>query len=505
MNDYYIKENLLIMAKNIFNSNVKANFKNLNLFEIRFTKFVVYSLIILFLILFGTTAHSVYENYTDLNIVNVVLLLIYIALIFSLIYGILKKINKKKLFYSILFVGFSLRLIWALNTNSFPVSDFRTMYDAANNLLTGDTSSFMGLGYFARFPHMTPYVLFLSQIIKFFGNNALFIIKMLNVLLSTSSIIFVYLICNSIFKDYNRTLLGAFFMAILPSSILYVPVYCSENIAIPLYLASIYLFILVINNKKSSLYLILSGLLLSVGHLFRMVAYIVLVAYLIYIIIYDNENLKIRLKNIAFIIIPFVMVFVIFSNILIARNITDRKLWSGSEPNITSAVRGSNIKSGGSWNPEDAEFISNLLEDRDALEKASKERILTRYTTTPPLELANFFLKKFGSQWSNGDNGGAYWSQLGISSDGIKINIEHKGVLWYQLVYAILLLLIIKGLFNKKEYLDNKIINLFYIILCGYGIAFLILETQTRYSFIVNFIFAILPVTAISSNNKIKI
>ena len=171
---------------------------------------------------------------------------------------------------------------------------------------------------------------------------------------------------------------------------------------------------------------------------------------------------------------------------------------------ITSAVRGSNIESGGSWNPEDAEFISNLLEDRDALEKASKERILNRYTTTPPLDLANFFIRKFGSQWSNGDNAGAYWSQADIPENEIKIDIASKGILWYQLVYAIFLLLIIKGLFNKKEYLDNKIINLFYIILCGYGVTFLILETQTRYAFIISFIFAILPVTAITSDNKIK-
>lgn len=492
------------MAKNIFNSTSKVNFKDLSLLGVRFTNFVVYSLIILFLILFGTAAHSVYENYTDLNMINIILLIIYAILTVGLMYGILKKVAKKKLFFAIILAGFFLRLIWALSTNSFPVSDFKTMYDAANNLLIGDTSAFKGLGYFARFPHMITYSLFLSEIIKVFGDNALFVVKMINVILSTLSIIFVYLICNSIFKDYKRTLLGAFFMAILPSSILYVPVYCSENIAIPFYLGSIYLFILVLNNKKNSLYLILSGLLLSLGHLFRMIAYIVLIAYLMYIIIYDNNNLKIKLKNALFLVAPFIIVFVIFSNILISENITDRKLWNGSEPNITSAVRGSNIKSGGSWNPEDAEFISSLLEDKDALEKASKERIITRYTTTPPLELAMFFLKKFGSQWSHGDNGGAYWAQFDIPENEIKINIEHQGVLWYQLVYSIFLFLIIKGLFNRDEYLDNKIINLFYIILCGYGIAFLILETQTRYAFIINFVFAILPVTAITSRGNTK-
>jgi len=494
------------MGKKISNSNTRANSKDLNLFGMRFTKFVVYSLIILFSIILISAIYymHLYKQYNDFTAENISLIVLYLALTSGLLYGLHKKVSKTKLFYLIVLVGFTLRLIWALTTNSFPVSDFKTMYDAANSLLEGDTSPFMGLGYFARFPHMTTYVLFLSQMIRFFGNNTLFVVKMLNVLLSTSSIILVYLICNSIFKDYKRTLFGTFFMAILPSSILYVPVYCTENIAIPLYLASIYCFILVVNNKKSSLYLLLSGLLLSVGHLFRMVAYVVLIAYIMYILIYDNERLKIKLRNIVFLLVPFVMFFIIFSNILISLNITDRKLWSGSEPAITSAVRGSNIESGGSWNPEDAEFISNLLEDRDALEKASKERIFARYTTTPPLNLAKFFIKKFTSQWSNGDNAGAYWSQADIPKDEIKIDIANKGIFWYQLVYAIFLLLIIKGLFNRKEYLGNRIINLFYIILCGYGVTFLILETQTRYAFIISFIFAILPVTAISPSNKIE-
>jgi 4-amino-4-deoxy-L-arabinose transferase-like glycosyltransferase len=492
------------MDKNTSYSNPKAYSKDLNLFGVRFTKFVIYSLIILFLLIFGTTIFYIhlYKQYKDFTLENIVLIITYISLTGGLIYQIKKKTSKLKLFYLILLVGFSLRLIWALSTNSIPISDFKTMYDAANNLLNSDTSAFMGLGYFARFPHMTPYVLFLSQMIRFFGNNTLFVVKMLNVLLSTSSIIFVYLICNSIFKDYKRTLMGTFFMAILPSSILYVPVYCSENVAIPFYLASIYCFILVINNKKNSLYLLLSGLLLSIGHLFRMVAYIVLIAYIMYLLIYDNEDLKIKLRNIVFLLVPFATFFIVFSNILIARNITDRKLWSGSEPAITSAVRGSNIKSSGSWNPEDAEFISNLLEDRDALEKQSKEIIFERYTTTPPLDLSRFFIKKFTSQWANGDNAGAYWSESGIPKNDIKIDIASKGVFWYQSVYAILLLLIIKGLFNKKEYLNNRIINLFYIIICGYGVTFLILETQTRYAFITSFLFAILPVTAMSSNKE---
>ena len=232
------------------NSLNKTNGTSLNKFSVYFTNFVVYSLLILFLIVFATTFSSVYNNFADMNYVNITLIGLYIILSGCFIYGIHKKISQKKMFLYILISGFILRLSWALVTKSTPVSDFKSIYDAATNLLNGDNSAFIGLGYFARFPHMTPYVVFFSILIRFFGDNVLLAIKMINVIFSTGAIALVYLICSKIFKDYRKILLGTFFMAILPSAVLYVPVYCSENIAIPLYLASIYLFILKIHCQK---------------------------------------------------------------------------------------------------------------------------------------------------------------------------------------------------------------------------------------------------------------
>lgn len=483
------------MASNANHSLTKKNTKS-SKFELFFTRFVICALIVMFPILL-VTAVGVAIQYKSINYVNITILAIYIILTGTFIYNIRKQNSKNKILIGIITVGFILRFIWAFITPSVPTSDFKNMYDTAQNLLNGDNSALTGLGYFARFPHMTSYILFLASILKSFGSNALTVVKGINVVLSTFSIFLVYLICNSIFRDYKRPLIGAFIMSVLPASILYVPVYCTENIAIPFYLLSIYLFIIVINNNKNPLYLLLCGLLLSVGHLFRMIAYIVLIAYIMYILIYDKEKILNKLRNIAFILVPFILFFMLVGNYLVSAGITDQKLWSGSEPsNITSAVRGSNIESGGSWNPEDAEFIANLLEDREALEKACKERIIERYTTTPPLKLVNFFIGKFTSQWGYGDSAGAYWSELDIPDEDIIFDISGRGTSSYQIIYAVLLLLIIVGLFNRKQHTENKIINLFYIILCGFGAAFLILETQCRYSFIVSFIFAILPVTA---------
>ena len=484
------------------NSLNKSNGTTLNKFSVYFTNFVVYSLLILFLIVFATTFSSVYNNFRDINYVNITLIGLYSILTILFIYGIHKKVPQKKMFLYIISTGFILRLIWTLITKSTPVSDFKSIYDAATNLLNGDNSAFIGLGYFARFPHMTPYVVLFSIIIKIFGNNALFAIKIINVLLSTVSIGLVYLICNKIFKDYKKILLGTFLIAILPSAILYMPVYCSENIAIPFYLTSIYLFILVVEKKNNCLLLILSGLLLCMGHLFRMVAYVVLIAYAMYILIYNRDKFIIKIRNILLTVIPFLLLYVICSNVLIKMNITERNLWDGSEPNITSAVRGSNIESTGSWNPEDAEFIDKNLHivDKETLTELCKERIIERYTTTPPLELGKFFIRKIATQWAYGDNAGAYWAQLGIDDDDIIFDISGKGILWYQLVYAIVLLFIMKGLFNKKDHIDNKIVNLFYIILCGFGAMQLILENQCRYAYIINYIFPILAVTALKSS-----
>ena len=485
------------------NSLNKSNESTLNKFSLYFTNFVVYSLLILFLIVFATTFSSVYNNFRYINYVNISLILLYTALVCFFIYGLRKKIAKKKMFVYILISGFIMRLAWALVTKSTPVSDFLAIYEAAGNLLNGDTSAFKGLGYFARFPHNTPYILFFSVLRSLFGNNALFVMKMVNVLLSTASIALVYLICNKIFSDYRKILLGTFFISILPSAVLYVPVYCSENIAIPFYLASIYLFILVIEKKNNCFLLIFSGLMLCVGHFFRMVAYVVLIAYVMYILIYTRDKIIIKIRNMLFIVVPFFILFASFSNLLIKMDITERNLWDGSEPGITSAVRGSNIESGGSWNPEDAEFIDEQIHnmDKESVAKVCKERIINRYTTTPPLELGKFFIKKIATQWAYGDNAGAYWSEVGIEENDIIFDISGKGILWYQLVYAIILLFIMKGLFNKNEHIDNKIINLFYIILCGFGAMLLILENQCRYAYIINYVFAILPVTALKSSS----
>lgn len=96
------------------------------------------------------------------------------AIIFSIImiFSIaieLKLINNNNIDYNrkvfiFLFIALCLRVLWLLNANSIPISDFKTMYESAGDLINGNTKIFKGISYLARFPHLTITVLYMTFI-----------------------------------------------------------------------------------------------------------------------------------------------------------------------------------------------------------------------------------------------------------------------------------------------------------------------------------------------------
>lgn len=91
---------------------------------------------------------------------------------------------------------------------------------------------------------------------------------------------------------------------------------------------------------------------------------------------------------------------------------------------------------------------------------------------------------------------GISWSESGAEKIGV-INSENSKVV-VQLAYIAIISLSFISLFNKKRIIDeNKIINLFYIILCGYGCFYLISEMQGRYAYIACWLFIIFAASGV--------
>ena len=466
-------------------------------FKIGFTKFYTNILTALMgIVLFSCgliTIGSVFF-YESFNIEVIIPILILAITIGLELFIIKKNISIKLKILLILFLGFILRGLWLLNINTVPISDFRVIYETAQDLLSGDTGAFWGSGYLGRFPHLTIMTLYMAFMIKVFSANNLIAMKSFNLFFGVLTIYLIYLLAKEIFNSKKLGLYAASLASFFPPLVTYVGIFCTENIAIPLYLLSTYLFILVVKKKKSKYYLVLSGIILSVGNLFRMVATIMIIAFAMYLIIYTKDKLFEKVRKVGLYLIPYLLVLFTVSTTLQGLGITEFPLWNGSEPKVTSILKGTNIERLGRWNEEDASIVNKYNYDYDKINEASKEIIIERLTTTNPIKLAGFYIIKFAMQWSIGDFEGAYLSKLDIPEEAVRINVS----LWLiELIYACIMILVFLGLIKRRKNTEDSEINLIYLMLCGYGVMYLVTEAQGRYSLIIAWAFIIFAIEGI--------
>lgn len=432
------------------------------------------------------------------------ILFLIIAIISILAGYILLKSNlsESKTLFFILIIGLILRILWLLDIPSVPTSDFKVMYDSSINFLNGDRSMFRGTSYISRFPHLTAMVLYMALVNFLFPIKNLLVMKIINLFLALITIILIYLLTDLIFKNKLYAQISAFISAIFPPLITYTAVFCSENIAIPFYLLSIYCFIYYLKNNKNNknrFILFICGLILSVGNFFRTIATVVLIAYILYIIIYSLNPIYKIVKDISILIISYLLITIIISTTLQNLNILERPLWNAREPSITSALRGSNYDSFGKWNEEDATFVQYHLDNYDELEQKSKEIIFNRLISHSILKTSIFILGKFTLQWIVGDFEGSIWAQLDVPEEQIEFPIKKEGSLAFQLIYTIMLILVFLGLRNRKVTNNIKEVNLLYLIIGGYGMTYMLTEEQGRYSYICCYIIIFLSIAGVDS------
>ena len=97
-------------------------------------------------------------------------------------------------------------------------------------------------------------------------------------------------------------------------------------------------------------------------------------------------------------------------------------------------------------------------------------------------------------QWSIGDFEGAYLSKLDIPEEAVRINVS----LWLiELIYACIMILVFLGLIKRRKNTEDSEINLIYLMLCGYGVMYLVTEAQGRYSLIIAWAFIIFAIEGI--------
>lgn len=380
----------------------------------------------------------------------------------------------------LLLLALMLRVFWIMTVKTMPVSDFATMYETASSVLKGNFEEMNGYNYLGRFPHLVPMTLYISGIMKLFGANTLAVLKILNVLFSIVTLYLLYILIGYFIKSEKSKLFVVLMGAIFPAFITYTSVLCTENVAIPLYIGTLIMFFKSkdLSDLKQIVYFSLTGVILAFSNLFRGVAIVFLIAFLIYLVLCTKKR---KILNSLSVVGGYLITTVVISAILISIGVVERPLWDGTEPSYaTLLLKGSNFENNGMWNYEDANFVEKHLKDEN-LADLCIEKVEERILSKSPSELIGFYAKKFVSQWSTGDASGTYWAYVGTN-----INIKSVVPVEFQLIYAFIMLLAFIGIFRSG---NNSLIC---VILFGFIMLFDIIETQPRYSYIIVFAFVLL-------------
>ncbi len=443
-----------------------------NIFDIMVRIFIL-SFMLLSIICSIVMIDKISLNYIEYyNIISIY----FILSVLGIIVLMLKIDNRIKMLLMFL-IAIIIRCCWICFVPTKLVSDYMTIYDVAIEFLSGNVDGMRGYNYLSRFPHLIPMMLSMSCIIHLFPTYHLIVFKFINVILSIISMKLIIDLSQYFMKNKNSRLIIAFLYATNISSIGYVSTYATENIAIPLFLFTILIFLKTLNFKNKSkviLGIIFTGIMLIISDLFRQVGIILLIAFCLYMIFYTNDKLKNKTANIIILIITYLITNVLISQILINLDIIDKPLYKGMEPKITSILKGSNVENLGRWNKEDAEFVSQNLGNIE-LSNMCKEKILSRITSLNISQAFMFLIEKYGVLWSLTDNGAIMLAMNNSNIIGIKS---------FQFIGIIIMILSFISLFNNSK----KEMKLLHIIYIGITCFFLIIEVQPRYTYIISWI-----------------
>lgn len=197
--------------------------------------------------------------------------------------------------------------------NATPVADYLTYYNYGNALCETDGVLQFNPLYIALFTHVFAYPELLSFIFGIFGNQ-LYIVVVLNIIVSTVSVIFVYLIGKELFSLKAAKVISVMWI-IFPSETLWNALCMPEPLYTLLYLVVVYACIRFHkadkNWKNIAIFALVTGFVLASYNSLRPIGIIVIVAFVISELIVNLHSVN---RYTITGIIGFVVIFFALSN-----------------------------------------------------------------------------------------------------------------------------------------------------------------------------------------------
>lgn len=379
-------------------------------------------------------------------------------------------------------LGLTLRLITINAIKSFPISDYETMYNAAQQVALGDYSAFSEGTYFHRFPHMTVYTVVLGFLFRLFGASEI-TVKYANVFMQTVSVFICAMVGRELLGNKGGIAAG-FLYALFPADIFYALVAATENFAMPFLLLSFYFMVRAynrINKKEVVKQAVYAGLALSIGTLLRGVWAFYLAAYLVGILVLFAKEA--RLLSAIALLAAFLAVFQAASLTLYHTGAARYKLSDAAVPYSVYVLVGSNLETKGMYAAEDHGVYFEFGGDKEKINEAVIERIEQRYNN--PAKVLSHFMSKTNILWTNGGFDSVYWGYENNGVQGAKPDLY----LYYSLCAVYFIILLALSLIGVVMAWKKDFITLCALLPLAFEAGLMLMEIQPRYTFSTAYIF----------------
>lgn len=362
-------------------------------------------------------------------------------------------------------------------------SDFKLILDASQSLLEGDLS-FTETIYFKTWAYQMFWVIFQAGILSIWNN--IFALKLVSCIFLSFCNVFIYNISLEYFSEKSSKAVSLIHLLFL-AHLTHITILSNTIFSIFFMYLAIYILIC---NKLNNLHIIarysIIGILVSIGNMLRPDGIIIVLSFLAFSLVEFCENkqdFKNILTKVATFLLSYLLIFQLTSGIISITGIHEDGL-ANNNP-LWKFVLGFNHTTGGTYSSSDLTLINDLQVEFDISQDEAELMIIKDRVFVSPLKLLMLFRAKIHNFWSANT---LYWSlgYLPESFSGIYKVLNSFNTSLFNIILFLSPLGVLNLTLNKSMKSSKKCFFLF--ILLATFIVYLFIETQSRYSYFVQFI-----------------
>ena len=386
----------------------------------------------------------------------------------------MKKIKKFICTHKFLLFLFLLSLllrIFMVFMIDIPVSsDYKMMYDASLELIS-HTESYKSSLPVLTFGYQLGYV-FYQSILLSIVNSVLFL-KIINCVISSFTIVFIYLISKELSNKKAASIISIIYSIFL-FPLLFPSLLSNQILSMLLVLIAIYLWI---RQKRITVFRsIVIGILLVIAEVLQRDIFIIVIGFVFYLVflIINNKEKKMLFLSMMCIVSTFIILLVTTSYVFKVTGISPNGL-ANKNP-AWRVLEGVHVSSNGRIQEDDFKYLGSV-------EKTKKE--LNRRIREDYLDFPKLFLNKIKTIWFSSDIGRFFNDNKEEEEIQFYIMINQFFVYFFFIMSLLSVITIFKKIYKSPQIFIS-------FILVSYFIYYLIVEVTPEYAYSLQILEAVL-------------